>query len=351
MARRLRGLVSKKKKRFQEDGFDLDLTYVTPKLIAMGFPSVGAEAAYRNPLPEVQRFFRERHDGHYKIYNLCSERAYEIKDSFPLVERYPFDDHNPCHLEMIPKFCADVDEFLKDPDNVVGIHCKAGKGRTGCMIAAYLVHTGMTAVDALQHFGHARTHNAKGVTIPSQMRYVHYYEQYLKHGPPEVHTYQITHIRLITVPNFDVGGGCDPYFQVRVDGKKIYDYRKHVKRIKHCKKERFVDLDVSTHNLRVRNNVKLLFFDQDAMSADDKMFHVWFHTGYIENNYLCFQKSVLDKACKDKKNRHFRPGFKLEIFLHKVEGDAKEFEDAKAVDDEADPDGDDTADEDEESKA
>jgi len=108
--------------------------------------------------------------------------------------------------------------------------------------------------------------------------------------------------------------------------------------IKNFKKEAFVDLDVSTHNLRVRGNVKILFYDYDAMGRDDKMFHCWFHTGYIQNNYLCFQKSVLDSACKDKKNKHFRPGFKMEIFLHVVEGDAKEFEDAEALDDAADPD-------------
>ena len=34
----------------------------------------GFEGTYRNPLKEVQRFFRERHPGHYKIYNLCEER-------------------------------------------------------------------------------------------------------------------------------------------------------------------------------------------------------------------------------------------------------------------------------------
>ena len=49
----IRSLVSKKKVRYTEEGFDLDLTYITPRLIAMGFPSDGGEALFRNPATEV----------------------------------------------------------------------------------------------------------------------------------------------------------------------------------------------------------------------------------------------------------------------------------------------------------
>ena len=45
LTNRVRKLVSLKKRRFVGDGVDLDLTYITPRVIAMGFPSEGAEAS------------------------------------------------------------------------------------------------------------------------------------------------------------------------------------------------------------------------------------------------------------------------------------------------------------------
>ena len=60
---------------FQKDGFDLDLTYVTENVIAMSFPSSGSQSMYRNPIGEVARFFKLKHRGKFRIYNLCSKSA------------------------------------------------------------------------------------------------------------------------------------------------------------------------------------------------------------------------------------------------------------------------------------
>jgi phosphatidylinositol-3,4,5-trisphosphate 3-phosphatase/dual-specificity protein phosphatase PTEN len=71
---------------------------------------------------------------------LCSERAYPAERFHGRVAHFPFDDHNPPPLGMFLYFCKDVEEWLaQDPLNVAAIHCKAGKGRTGVMITAFLM--------------------------------------------------------------------------------------------------------------------------------------------------------------------------------------------------------------------
>ena len=77
----LKSLVSKAKTRFCYDGFDLDLTYITTRIIGMGLPSTSIEGIYRNNMDDVKRFFATRHKDHYKVYNLCEEKTYP-KDSF-----------------------------------------------------------------------------------------------------------------------------------------------------------------------------------------------------------------------------------------------------------------------------
>jgi len=50
----LRGLVSAHKHMYQHNGDALDLTYITPRIIAMGLPSTCFEKCYRNDIRSVK---------------------------------------------------------------------------------------------------------------------------------------------------------------------------------------------------------------------------------------------------------------------------------------------------------
>uniref|UniRef100_A0A8L0DVF0 Phosphatidylinositol-3,4,5-trisphosphate 3-phosphatase n=1 Tax=Oncorhynchus mykiss TaxID=8022 RepID=A0A8L0DVF0_ONCMY len=182
---------------YKLNGFDLDLTYVTDRVIAMSFPSSGKQALYRNPIREVARFLDTKHEDHYRVYNLCSEKGYDPKFFHYRVERVFIDDHNVPSLEDMLKYTAGVREWMAaDPKNIIAIHCKGGKGRTGTLVCTWLIDSDQfeSAQDSLDYFGERRTDKSRsskfqGVETPSQSRYVGYYEvmktKFNRQLPPE----------------------------------------------------------------------------------------------------------------------------------------------------------------------
>lgn len=191
----------------------------------MGFPCTKVHSLYRNPLPEVQKFFDCYHKDSYKVYNICTEKKYDPAKFDGRLGYFPFEDHNVPSMKMIHDFCVDIHQFLAEsPDNVVAVHCRAGKGRTGMMVACYLVFCGdcSTAKEALDYFARQRTTDMVGCRNPSQRRFVEYYahfvSQYFKLGRPfsffPGKPIIVTKVRIHTTPNFDYRGGCGMYLSV-----------------------------------------------------------------------------------------------------------------------------------------
>lgn len=113
----IKSWVSKKKKRFEDSEYNLDLTCkirviidITDKIIAMGYPSQGFESIYRNNLDQVKQFLDRRHTKqNYKVYNLCCEKERQYPEgTFPKMASYGFHDHNPPSIHMMDQFCRDV---------------------------------------------------------------------------------------------------------------------------------------------------------------------------------------------------------------------------------------------------
>ena len=57
----LRKKVSGKRCRFKDSNYDLDITYITDRILAMSFPASGFETWYRNNMKSVAKFLDEKH--------------------------------------------------------------------------------------------------------------------------------------------------------------------------------------------------------------------------------------------------------------------------------------------------
>uniref|UniRef100_A0A8C9KGM7 Phosphatidylinositol-3,4,5-trisphosphate 3-phosphatase n=1 Tax=Panthera tigris altaica TaxID=74533 RepID=A0A8C9KGM7_PANTA len=319
-----RRLVSENKRRYKKDGFDLDLTYVTERIIAMSFPSSGQQSFYRNPIKEVVRFLDTKHQDHYQVYNLCSERDYDPKYFHYRVRRIMIDDHNVPTLSEMLAFTKEVDEWMaQDDENIIAIHCKGGKGRTGTMACACLIASEIftTAEDSLYYFGERRTDKStstkyQGVETPSQSRYVGYFadvKNIYNLNLPARKTLKIKKIIIYSIH----GNGNDLKVQIILHRKIVF--------LSSASKNCWILHDIETDNVIIHlsscpplyDDVKVRFLSSSVLPKyyDNCPFFFWFHTSFIQNNRLYLSRNELDNPHKPKTWKIYRPEFAVEVFF------------------------------------
>mmetsp|Transcript_91961 Transcript_91961/g.259797 ORF Transcript_91961/g.259797 Transcript_91961/m.259797 type:complete len:567 (+) Transcript_91961:67-1767(+) len=189
----MRHVTGENKRRFlsAEFDFNLDLAYITPRLIGMSVPAGGAlTQMYRNPISEVARFLETFHYEHYMIANLCPEMPYPAaKFKTGMVQCFDIQDHMPPRLQQFLDFLVIAEQWCKaDTKNIIVVHCRGGKGRTGSFCCAVLLYAKRAddAADAMNFFAMQRTDlehkgiKVQGVETPSQVRYITYIDELLK---------------------------------------------------------------------------------------------------------------------------------------------------------------------------
>eukprot|EP00002_Diphylleia_rotans_P017700 TRINITY_DN3434_c0_g1_i3.p1 TRINITY_DN3434_c0_g1~~TRINITY_DN3434_c0_g1_i3.p1 ORF type:complete len:384 (+),score=48.18 TRINITY_DN3434_c0_g1_i3:55-1206(+) len=304
IVRLVRRQVSNDKRRYTKDGYDLDLSYITDRIIAMSFPAEGVEKMYRNDIDDVSTFLHKIHGKNFMVFNL-SERKYDYSKFSNLVTDCGFPDHHSPPLDLLFKICKAIDaHLLCSEQNVAVIHCKAGKGRTGTTIAAYMLYCGLfnTVEKALKHFGDRRSNRSIGVTWPSQIRYVHYfyrvcYESYYPHPLP-------LRLKTLTLSGHPIHRTDDTYrtfVEVFCAGTLIYssadteEKRANLPLINRQDPFPVFDIDVA-----VRGDIYVRCY-QYSKGRASLFFRVQFHTGFVsrESPTFVLSKYELDEACKD----------------------------------------------------
>lgn len=90
----------------------------------------------------------------------------------------PIDDYQPPTPEQAILFAQTVEERAAQ-GSPVGVHCLAGRGRSGTLSAIWLVHTGLTAQDAIDQ---VRALRPGSIETAAQEQSVFDYEAWLSEG-------------------------------------------------------------------------------------------------------------------------------------------------------------------------
>ncbi|KAH7488700.1 hypothetical protein KRP22_008662 [Phytophthora ramorum] len=314
-----RALVSQNKRRFQQDGFDLDLGYVHPRVIVMGYPAVGVEFLFRNPRSEVQQFLDERHAGDYFVFNFCDEpkRCYSPSIFEGRAKSFPIEDHNVPTFQMMMAFCDEAAAWLDaNEKHVVALHCKAGKGRAGMMACMLLLRMGFasSATDAIDRYNRERVHDRRGLTVVSQKKWVNYYAalQAQSSVPGQDIVEPTFAIQKLTLRNTLTAAKL-PTLRLRIftlspDGSP--------KTLLHQE----IGPNEFEMHLEIRGCIGLEFYRERASGCmRAKHFKLWFNTYFLkpdkETGRVVFSRSEMDWTARDKKYRRLPAAFELEMIV------------------------------------
>jgi|BEDMetMinimDraft_2_1075160.scaffolds.fasta_scaffold01082_5 protein-tyrosine phosphatase len=113
---------------------------------------------------------KENNIGIKAYENLLKERGIELLHS-------PIKNYNAPTIEQVEFILNWINQKLREGKRVM-VHCRGGQGRTGTIIASYLMHEyGYTAEEAINF---VRSLRPGSIENYSQVRFLRFYENYLK---------------------------------------------------------------------------------------------------------------------------------------------------------------------------
>ncbi|XP_041848507.1 tensin-3-like isoform X2 [Melanotaenia boesemani] len=284
-----------------EDGYELDLTYITERIIAVSFPWGCSEEIYSHNLKDVTRMLKSKHADNYLIINL-SERRHDLSKMNPKTLDTGWPDLHAPPLDKICTICKAMESWLNaDPLHVVVIHCRGGKGRIGVVISSFVHFTDVSASadQALDRFAMRKYYDDKvsALMTPSQKRYVWILNSLLS-GSMKINASPLfLHcIILHGIPNIDAAGACRPYIKVYQGMQAVYS--SGVYHIGPGHRDR-VCITLEPAQLLKGDIMIKCYHKSDRTSEREVIFRLQFHTGAVQGYNLMFEKEDMETANKD----------------------------------------------------
>ncbi|XP_057884550.1 tensin-1 isoform X10 [Melospiza georgiana] len=284
-----------------ESSCELDLVYITERIIAVSYPSAAEEQSYASNLREVAHMLKSKHGNNYVLFNL-SERRRDINKLHPKVLDFGWPDMHTPALEKICSICKAMDTWLNTAShNVVVLHNKGNRGRLGVVVAAYMHYSNISASadQALDRFAMKRFYEDKVVPVgqPSQKRYIHYFSGLLS-GSIKMNNKPLFlhHVIMHGIPNFESKGGCRPFLKIYQAMQPVY-----TSGIYNVQGDSQTGICITIEpGLLLKGDILLKCYHKKFRSPTrDVIFRVQFHTCAVHDLDVVFGKEDLDEAFRD----------------------------------------------------
>ncbi|XP_057192896.1 tensin-1 isoform X10 [Triplophysa rosa] len=284
-----------------EENYEVDLVYITERIISVTFPSSVEEQSYSANIKEVATMLRSKHGDNYLLFNL-SEKRYDISQLNPKVLDFGWPDHHAPALDKICSICKAMDTWMNaDSHNVVVLHNKGNRGRTGVVVAAYMHYSNISASadQALDRFAMKRFYEDKVLPVgqPSQRRYVQYFSGLLS-GHIKINNKPLFlhHVIMHGIPNFESKGGCRPFLKIYQAMQPVY-----TSGIYNVQGDGQTSICITIEpGLLLKGDILLKCYHKRFRSPSrDVIFRVQFHTCAVHDLGIVFGKDELDETFKD----------------------------------------------------
>ncbi|XP_070969082.1 tensin-1-like isoform X3 [Oncorhynchus clarkii lewisi] len=286
-----------------DENYEVDLVYITERIISVSFPSGAEERSYTSNIKEVASMLASKHGEHYLLLNL-SERRNDITKLNHKVLEFGWPDHYAPALDKICSMCKAMDTWLNaDQHNVVVLHNKGNRGRTGVVVAAYMHYSNISASadQALDRFAMRRFYEDKALPVgqPSQRRYVRYFSGLLS-GHIKINNKPLFlhHVIMHGIPNFESKGGCRPFLKIYQAMQPVY-----TSGIYNVQGDSHTSICITIEpGLLLKGDILLKCYHKRFRSPiRDVIFRVQFHTCAIHDLGVVFGKNELDQTFKDER--------------------------------------------------
>jgi cyclin G-associated kinase len=268
---------------------DLDISYITSRLIVMSYPAEGVESAFKNSIDEVRNFLESKHRGSYAVYNL-SQRTYRVTKFENRVSECGWAPKKAPPLTNLYAICKNMHLWLRQkPKNVCVVHCLDGKANSACVIGAFLVFCRLfeNATAAMQIFIARRS--VPGIS-PSQKRYIDYIGQMVADSPvlPHARPTLIKGLTLRPLPLFNkMKNGCTPFVEVYLGEERVLSTSQEYEKMRQfCVEDGKAVIPLGAS---VTGDVTIVVYHARSTFGGKiqgkitsmKIFQVQFHTGFI----------------------------------------------------------------------